>query len=161
MKRVIVLLICISLLVCGCRELVSDPVTFYYVRKEYQEDMTDIIASEEREAAGHRDDLSYLLQLYLMGPSDAELVSPLFTGTRILSVEYADGIINLELSDTSKTMTDTEFSLACACLTLTCMDLTDASEVNIISGNRSVTMDQSNLMLFDNVTDTESTEENE
>ena len=44
---------------------------------------------------------------------------------------------------------DAEFSLACACLTMTCLEFTDAESVTVISGSRSVTMDESLLTFSD------------
>ena len=55
-------------------------------------------------------------------------------------------------------MTDAAFSLACACLTKTCMELTQASSVTVISGTRMVTMGPDNLILTDSL-DTAETEE--
>ena len=62
--------------------------------------------------------------------------------------ETASGI-TLYLSDTAATMDDMEYSLACTCLSLTCLDLTDAASVTITSGNRSITMNRNTLTLFD------------
>ena len=153
MKRLTVLLLILCLFLSGCEILgdrIKEPVTFYYIRPGYQDDMTEVIASEEREASGHRHDLSYLLALYLMGPTDEELNSPVPPGTRILvDTQDKDSII-LNMADTSKTLTDAEFSLACDCLTLTCLELTEAEEVTVNSADRSVTMSRDNLTLFDN-----------
>jgi len=46
-------------------------------------------------------------------------------------------------------MTDAQFILACSCLTMTCLELTDAEHVTINSGDRSVTMSKSTLLLHD------------
>ncbi|MEE0110748.1 MAG: hypothetical protein UEP57_07695 [Oscillospiraceae bacterium] len=153
MKRCFCLFLILCLLLSGCGilgERIKEPVTFYYLRSEYQYGTQDaVISSEEREASGHLEDLSYLLALYLMGPADEELKSPLPHGTNIFSAEQSASVITLRLSDTAKTMTDTEFSLACACLSLTCLDLTDAKSVTIISGDRIVTMSRDTLTLYD------------
>lgn len=157
MKRLFSILV-LCLLLCGCSHA-DETVKFYYVRGDYQSTLTDIIAFEERDASGHRNDLPYLLALYRAGPADDSLASLLPTGIQIQSVQNADGSIDLQLSDTSKTLSDSDFSLTCACLTLTCLDITDASTVNITSGPRSVTMNRSNLTLFDTITNTTVTEE--
>ena len=153
MKRLIGLAFFLCLLFTGCGQFgarIKDPVTFYYLRAEYQYSTEfGVIASEEREASGHRDNLSYLLALYLIGPSGEELVSPIPRGVRFLSVEQADRMITLNLSDTSAVLTDAEYSLACACLTLTCLDLIGTDAVTINSGARSVTMTRDNLILYD------------
>ncbi|MBD9116463.1 MAG: hypothetical protein EGQ10_04690 [Clostridiales bacterium] len=154
MKRFFCLLLCLCLVLPGCSsELMKDPVTFYYPRREYQYGAEDgVISSEQREASGHADDLRYLLSLYLIGPSSEELVSPLPWGTRLLGVNRQDGTITLELTDTSFTMTDTEFTLACACLTMTTLSIVSGDEVTITSGGRSVTMSRDSLTLIDDST---------
>lgn len=154
MKRFFCLFLCLCLVLPGCSsELMKDPVTFYYPRREYQYGAEDgVISSEQREASGHADDLRYLLSLYLIGPSSEELVSPLPRGTRLLGVSREDGTITLELTDTSLTATDTEFTLACACLTMTTLSIVSGDEVTITSGGRSVTMSRGSLTLIDDST---------
>lgn len=163
MKRILCLILVFSLILSGCSlfgERIKEPVTFYYVRSEYSYNTTDsILASEEREASGHREDLSYLLALYLIGPADDELVSPIPKGTRIYSAEQAEDTVFLTLSDTAATLTDSGFSIACACLSLTCLGLTGAEKVTITSGDRTVTMSADTLMLHDITTETQATEE--
>ena len=154
MKRFLCFLLCLCLFLPGCSgELMKNPVTFYYPRREYQYGAEDgVISGEQREASGHADDLHYLLSLYLIGPSSDELVSPLPWGTRLLGVNRQDGTITLELTDTSFTMTDTEFTLACACLTMTTLSIIGGDEVTITSGSRSVTMSRDSLTLIDDST---------
>lgn len=152
MKRFVVLLILLSLSLTGCAERLKEPVTFYYVRTGYEEDMSAIVGSELREAAGHREDLDYLMALYLMGPADEELCSPIHRGTSIFSAEQTGPTVTLHLSDTSRSMTDAQFTLACSCLSMTCLELVDAESVTIHSGSRSVTMNAQSLLLQDLVT---------
>ena len=152
MKRVCCFLIAVSFILSGCQlfeERLKDPVTFYYVWSDYQEELQDVIAPEQREASGHRDDLSYLMALYLMGPAEEDHISPIPRGTRIYVMQNNASGVELKLSDTSRTMTDTEFSLACSCLALTCMELTGTEKVTINSENRSVTMTPETLLLND------------
>ena len=152
MKRILPLILAALIFLSGCNlsaERMKEPVTFYYVRSGFATDMSQVIGTEQREASGHRGDLSYLLALYLIGPSQEGLATPLPKGTRIITVEDRAGGIQLKLSDTEEAMTDAEFSLACACLSLTSMDLTGAERVTILSGNRTVTMTRENLELYD------------
>lgn len=152
MKRLLSLILILSFFLSGCQALsgrIKEPVNFYYLRSDYQEDLSTAFVSEHREASGHVDDLSYLMALYLMGPADETLRSPIPAGTRIFVKENNAYNVKLELSDTEKSMTDSEFSIACACLSLTCLELTGTEEVTITSGNRSVTMNRDNLELTD------------
>lgn len=162
MRRTICLLAAICLFLSGCGffgERIKEPVTFYYLCDKYQEELCCVIVSEEREASGHVGDLSYLLHLYLMGPSDDELVSPLPGSVRILSVEKDGSHIRLELTDAAQNLSDISFSLACACLTMTCLDISGAENVTIQSGDRSITMNRESLALYDNSAETTPTED--
>lgn len=164
MKRMLCMLLILSFLLCGCSffgEHISEPVTFYYPCSRYQEDLCCVIRTEEREATGHTGDLSYLLALYLMGPASDELTSPLHSGIKLLSVNQLENQISLELSDTDKILSDIEFSLAGACLTMTCLDIAAADSVTITSGSRTVTMDRGSISLFDGSTITAQEEESE
>ena len=153
MKRFIILLLLCCLLLSGCNisgERIKEPVLFYYVRSEYQYFTQDgVIASEEHEASGHREDLSYLLALYLMGPAEEELTSPLPRGTKIQKAEQTPEGSQLQLSCHDDALTDADFSLACACLALTCFGLTDADTVTISIAERSITMGRDTLTIYD------------
>lgn len=160
MQRLIIIFLLLCLLLTGCTDRFKEPVTFYYIRTGYDMDMSAIMGSERREAAGHREDLSYLLALYLMGPAEEELRSPLPQGVSILSAEQTDSTVTLHLSNTDESMTDAQFTLACGCLTMTCLDLTEATHITIISGDRSVTMN-ADMLLTQDLTTAAETEESQ
>lgn len=153
MRRFLSVVILYCLLLCGCSvlgERIKEPVTFYYLRSEYTFFAENgVFVPEEREASGHRDDLGYLLKLYLMGPADDELASPLPRGTRITGVERTDSAITIQLSDNTLGMSDVDFSLAAGCLSLTCFDITQTDSVTVTCAERSVTMSRDNLILYD------------
>lgn len=161
MKRILSLILVCSLLLSGCGffgERIKEPVTFYYLCSNYQEDLCCVIASEQREASGHSGDLPYLLALYSMGPTSDGLVSPLPTGSRITSARE-DSQVRLDLGISVETMSDIEFSLACACLTLTCLEISDAEEVSIQCVDRVRTLDRASLTLYDSTAETTPMEE--
>ena len=138
----------------------QDQVQFYYRRGEYTYGTDETVVSpEQRDITGHAEDLDYLLALYLMGPMDEELVSPFPASVRLLSVYQAADQLTVELTDAGKALTDAQFTLACGCLTKTCIELTDAVSVTILSGERSITMGAEDLLLFDDVIPAESTTE--
>lgn len=157
MKRLTALILLLAMLLSGCSSI-KESVRFYYVRRDYQSTLEEVIVSEKREASGHEGDLSYLLTLYLMGPSDDSLRCLLPLGISVKSAFNQDGSLEVQLADTSKTLSDSDFSLACACLAMTCMNISQASEIHITSGSRSITMNRNNLILYDNITDTAATE---
>ena len=151
MKRLISLVLAL-LLLSGCGiigERIKDPVTFYYIRADYQKNMGEVIVSEIREASGHKDDLPYLLALYSMGPASDDLQAPFPANIRILPTEHTDAGIVLSLSDTLENMTDAEYTLGSACLALTCMELTNASQITVVSGGRSITINRDNIVTFE------------
>lgn len=163
MKRLICLLLMCSLCMAGCSvagEWIKEPVTFYYVCETYQKDMESVIASEIREASGHRDDLPYLLALYTMGPSTEDLKSPLPRNTKIILTEYTDSSVVLSISESASTINDADFTLASACIALTCMELVDAQQITVICGDRNITIQADNLLLHDNLVDQSQEETN-
>lgn len=163
MKRFAATLLILSFFLGGCQLLVprdNDPITFYYLQSDfsYGHD-ADVIVSEVRESAGHRRDLSYLMALYLMGPAEEEHLSPLPAGTRIFKTEEADGMVKLHLSETALTLQPERYTLACACLALTCFDLTDAQSVTILCSDQSITISRNSLTLNDDSAANYATEE--
>ena len=150
MKRVLCLILFFCLMLSGCSitgDRIKEPVIFYYVDKNYQKEMDQVIVSEVREASGHREDLSYLLALYSIGPSNEDLMSLLPRNTHITVAEHASDSIQLELSEIAQTMTDSDFTLACACIALTCMELTEVPQITVACGERNITIREDNLLL--------------
>ena len=150
MKRILCLILIFCLLLSGCSligEHVKEPVTFYYVSENYQKDMDQVIVSEIREASGHRDDLTYLLALYSLGPSSEGLKSPLPRNTTILPIERTVDEIVLALTENGRTLKDADFTLASACIALTCMDLIDVQQVTVVCEEQSITLGKESLLL--------------
>ena len=151
-KRILAYILVLCMLLCGCSvtgDRIKSPAKFTYLCRDYQKNMCCVVLSEEREASGHIGDLSYLLALYLMGPVSDDLVSPLPSHTQILSIVQSGDQLTIKLSDLDHTLSDIDFSLAGACLTMTCLDNFTASKITVSSGTRSVTMDRDSLALFD------------
>lgn len=154
MKRLICLILLFGFLLAGCSsmgERVKEPVNFYYIRQNYQSEMGDVIIPEIREASGHRYDLPYLLALYSMGPSGNGLVSPFPGNATILPVEHSEERLVLSILHEMETMTDAEYTLASACLAMTCMEIIDAEQITVTCGDRSVTINSKNLLINSNL----------
>ncbi len=154
----LILLLCLFL--PGCQRADENSVSFYYSRdpQQYQYfEENAVIDREYRDLTGHRKDLRYMTGLYLAGPMEEGLIPPFSKSTRLLSVQQDGGAITIELSDHTSIMTDSEFSLACACLTLTCLDFTECEEVTVVSGERSVTMTADSILLSDTLLQQETT----
>ncbi len=153
MKRIAILMLTLSVFLSGCGFLsqrMIEPVSFYYLDEEYTFGQdSSVIVSEQREASGHRDDLSYMMALYLMGPTEEGHRSPIPRGTRIYIGEQSENDVKLMLSESALALSPEEFTLACACLTLTCLELTDGEQVTIVCGNNSIAMTRDSLTLQD------------
>lgn len=154
MKRFQILILICCLFLSGCSntgERIKEPVTFYYIQENFQRDMDPVIVSEVREASGHKEDLPYLLALYSMGPSDEDMKSPLPRNTKIEPLGPTEDSLELRLSENVLTVSDVDYTLASACLSLTCIELTGVSQVTVVCGERSITMQKDTLMLTSSI----------
>ena len=156
MKQIAIRLICclMTLMLLGCQSAETGTVSFYYCRdpEQYQYFESDsVIHAELRDLLGHAGDLKYMVGLYLAGPMEEGMAVPFSKSTKLLSVQQDNGSILIELSDHTKVLTDSEFSLACAALAMTCMDFTDCDAVSISSGTRSITLTAENIVLYDDL----------
>ncbi len=158
-----ILILSLLVLICSCSVLgyqKEDYVTFYYCQAEYiYADGDGVIAPEDRDVTGRTDDLEYLLPLYLVGPLDEDLASPFPARTQLISAQMQENTLTITLSETEKALTDSQFSLACACLTMTCLEITNAEQVTIICSDRSITMHRDSFLLYDDITLTQNTTE--
>ena len=84
-----------------------------------------------------------------MGPVDEDHVMPFPSGTRIYCSGKGDGSLVLELSNAVAALSDIEFSTGCACLALTCFDISECTDVTVVNGSRSITMTRESLTLSD------------
>ncbi len=160
MKRFLCLLLSTLLLgsILGCHYNengdILEPVEFCYLRNNDQflyGTQSGVFGTEIREAAGHRDDVNYLLSMYMRGPQSSHLRSPFPTGCRLRDIRYNGSTICLVLTGELLTLTNTDLTLACAALSLTCLGLSDVTAVRIesvLDGKTfSITLDADSLLL--------------
>lgn len=162
MKLFFSMLLCFAILfsVSGCSVNGKEDVSFYYCRNDFIYGAEDgVIMEEKRNASGHTEDISYLLSLYLLGPMDDTLFSPFPEDVRLLSVDIQEKTVHVTLSELPASLSEAGITLAFGCLTLTCLEITDAEQVRITSDDRTVTMNRDSLLLFDDITVISSTEE--
>ena len=140
MKRTLCFLLALILLLSGCslsNGNVKDPVEFYYLRTCGRPEENKVyfsegpIASEIREASGRRDDLYYLLSMYMRGPLDPDLQSPFPAGSTVVKIWQEDQALHVVLNAIAANLEDLDLSLAVACLAQTCIALTDIEIVHI------------------------------
>ena len=155
MKRLIsfLLLLAMALSLCACAE--DTAVTYYYVRDELEYQYgtsTGVMVGERRSAAGHVDDLRYLLIIYFHGPVTDYLESPFPSGTTLEELVQDGDHLHIRLSGIVAMMDDADRTLACACLARTCFDLTEVQSVTIsaqFTQTVSVTIHRDSLLLVD------------
>ena len=160
-KRLICLIlllgICVSLPACRQQqEKFQVPVNFYYLRQEATFGSADsLIAPVTAEGINYSNDPVGLLTEYLRGPGDSRCLSPFPAGTYIVSMELVNNIVRLTLCEDFATLTGMDLTAACACLTLTVLDLTGANSVRIyaegatLNGSDYIRMDRSCINLID------------
>ena len=152
MKRFATLLLTATLLFSGCSFFSESqqPVLFYYQQAEYQLGKSDgAIAVEETDGTGHITDTDYLLRLYMAGPHSEELISPFPEDVQLTNIRTGKNVITLTLSGSPDALSDSEKILACSCLTLTCLEITDSDSIMICWGEDIITMNRSSMTLFD------------
>ena len=151
MKKIACILLAAScLLLLACSDTSAETATYYYCRDEFAYGTQDgVIAPEQRDISGHVGDLQYLLSMYLVGPHDESLTSPFPGRTKLLSVRFQEDTVILEITGCSDLLAESQFTLGCACLAMTCLELTDAQYVTIVSADQKVTLSRENLLLFD------------
>ena len=89
------------------------------------------------------------MRMYLMGPLDKALEPAFPIGTRLMSWEETPEAIRLVLSQEGEELPEIQFTLACACIAKTCMELRGVNQVSVERGSQSMTIEQSELLLLD------------
>ncbi len=136
MKRVIALILCLTLAFCGCSvQEFREPGTFYYHRADIgYRGSEGVVAPERRELSGIADDLDAIVKLYCAGPQDPALENPLPSGTELLSSSLYDHVLTLRFNDALAQLTGAELTIAAGCLAKTFLPLTGA-QVLILTAN--------------------------
>lgn len=150
-------------LLSGCistRNALTDGVNFYYLRTDFQYGTADgVIDSEVREIPSYADDVTYLLQLYFQGPVAGDLHSPFPENTRLTAAQQEGQTLYITLSTSFDSFSGMEQTLACACLTMTCLELADIDTVSITTqdgiqnGENPIVMRADSLTLLDRSTE--------
>lgn len=110
----------------------QSPVTFYYKNAQIQYGTSSgVIGTEQREGLHHEQDYRWILDAYFCGPLSEQLQSPFPKGTQALDYSYDGGILTLTMSEEFSKLTGLDLSVACSCITLTCLDLAGVTAVRI------------------------------
>lgn len=168
MKKALTLILLTTLLLslCACaheqspQELVQ-PFDFYY--RTAQTDFTSLtgpIGVETRDLGETALTDEALITLYLQGPESEELLSPFPPNVRLVDVRTGSALISVKLSAEYANLQGVDASIADACITRTLLGLGSVRRVRIASVDesgaelRSVTLDNSDILLADHQTDT-------
>ena len=160
MKRIFALFAALIVLLCiyGCKSNVieiNQPVRVFYCNADIEFQSEDgLISSEIHEYYGWEEKPREFLNEYLSGPLSSDLISPFPLGARIVDLEQSGQIIDIQLNANFLRLSPSELTTACACISMTILELFDAETVNIEvisygSENNMITMSRSNLFLSD------------
>lgn len=164
MKKLTSVLVVLCLLVCwtGCEAQPSqDAVSFYYLRtqSDFSADQ-GIIASEARQNTGlNMENPTAVLSTYLDGPTSDELTSPFPREVTVLEVKRIGSSLHINFSRELAQLSGIDLTLACACVSRTCMELWDVDTVRIrangtlLNGSTYVVMSREDLKLTDDSLD--------
>ena len=160
MKRFLALMLTAAsiLSLCACSKAPSyeRPVSFYYPVSEMQYDATGSAISPEVREGKDLTSLESTLELYLNGPQDSAYTDPFPQGLRIQDIDSIESTLYLTFSDELGKLSGMDLTVACCCITLTCLELTNASNIFIqaesvlLGGEKSITMNRDCLLLLDN-----------
>lgn len=159
-KRFFILFLAMSILFCtGCNntsETLQDPVIVYYKRSEVSYGASDSVISQSYiDAAGHKDDYAYLLNLYLANENSDVFDQTFPKNTTLVSIKMDALTAKIVLSDSFTSLTGIDLTIACACLTQTVISLTNCQEVIIsaknakLDGQSFITLSQDSYLLLD------------
>ena len=162
MKRLFILLMVSSCLLCACNDRqskVRKPVDFYYLNEPFTYNSENgTVSSEIRESAGYEEDLLSLLNVYVTGPLGEGHVSPFPDRLTIEELTVEEQTASVAASDQLCMLTGHDLTLACVCLSRTVMGLTGVTAVNIrvadrmLGGKEMITIHADDLIFLDNAT---------
>lgn len=156
MRKTIAFLICL-LLLCGCEKTqeLQTPVTFYYPSNEVSYDIGCSFIEQEIREGAQMGSAENIMHVYLAGPENDQLCSPFPAGLQLLGMRKDGQTVYLTFNQTLASLSNLDLTLACSCITLTCLDLTGAQQVcidaenSLLAGQKSIKMDRSSLLLTD------------
>lgn len=137
MKRIICL-ICTFLILfslCSCKQnsdKLVKPVNFYYLTDPAHY-LRDAVTAEIRESSPYEDDLVALIQLYLQGPQSNDMINPFPEKVLVKSIGVNNTTVDLQLSESFSQLSEIDMTAACACLTLTTLEITGRNRLVITS----------------------------
>jgi hypothetical protein len=160
MKKCFILLLILCLLLAGCARQQTSLITtlkFYYPLQVADYTLgASYIQPELREGAGVDKSLKNMLNLYLKGPKDQiTFQMPFRYNTQVVSISRGSTMLDITLNRGFANYTGLDLTIACACITMTCIELTDVTVVRIraenttLDGAEFIEMSAESLLLVD------------
>ena len=144
---------------CGCEKepvKIEKPVNLYYRQSQISYGSADgVIGICITEGAGFENDLLGLLNLYLRNTTDPAFSRTFPDGSQLVRLTVQDGAAQAQLNNQFSRAAGIDLTIACACLSLTIMELTSAESVTIsafnatLDGAESITMTTDSILLLD------------
>lgn len=161
MKRIIAAFLLLVLFPCltACanhKDTIQEPVAFYYRRADITYgNSNSVILSESADAADCNGDALLLLNQYLKGPQSEDLAQTFPAGTAVITLAVEENKADILLSPQFARLSGMDLTIACACLTLTALELTGTETVVIhahqstLNGMEQIVMDKNCILLLD------------
>lgn len=140
MRRVIVLLLCLTILTgCGSSQKeMEQPVKFYYCYRDAQSGSygteTGALGVEIRDLGAAPRTAQEILAMYLQGPSDDTLISPFPQSVAVEQAALQNGVLTVTLSEDARVLSGIDRTAAVACLTQTMTQFSDITSVRFSVG---------------------------
>lgn len=163
MKKAVCILICLAMLflMTGCSQAdvqSANTVHFYYIHNELEYGTeSGVVAPTVIDVQYDESDYQLLLEKYLNGPTNHELISPFPAGITLEDFQIVGEKALLVLSPHMGTLTGSSMTVALACLTRTVIEMTGVNAVQIrienqqINGADIITLTLNNFSLWDDV----------
>ncbi len=167
MRRVLLLLLVVSVFLAGCTlpqtVHVKERIDFYYLQPDFNSKEDSGIFSKQQHDVTEFSNTEDLLSSYLQGPDDADCKSPFPENTDLVSYKNQNDVAYLTLSNSFKELSGYDLTLACVCIAKTVFSAKDVLAVQIrvkdgaIRGDELyITLREKDLVFFDSGTLTNS-----
>ena len=159
MKRCIIFLLILSLVIAitGCRreQKLEDPTPFYYCKRQITYNEKDNVFTAEQREAKDISSIDMLIEDYLKGPNDNNMVSIFPSSLEIKNLTNENGYLTIEFSPHLSRLSPSETTLACTALSLTLFDYADVLAIEFLAdgvsfnGKESMTITRDVLLFSD------------
>ena len=158
MKRMILLLLCLSILLSACTVPQAGTGDVFYYPSSGTEQIGSFFCPEPRELPEHAE-LTQLLELYCEGPVTPGLEHSLPADAKIHSSSVEDGVLNLHFGPELAQISGVELTVAASCLAQTFLERCGAhtlvltAEGALLNGETALRLSLADLNLRDNSPD--------